>query len=78
LGRTYEPVSLLTTERVNPVSVSLAVTSTPGNTAPLWSMTVPLIWAVDCAQTIDEQLQSNQIPAKLNRTTLFIVHLQPT
>src|SRR5215831_7529362 len=23
---------------------------TPGNTAPLWSLTVPLIWAVACGQ----------------------------
>src|SRR5207244_7835806 len=51
LARTYVPVSVLTTVRVRPVSVCVAVTSAPGNRAPLWSVTVPLICAVACAQT---------------------------
>src|SRR6266850_6009038 len=51
LGRTYDPVSLLTTVRVRPVSVCVAVTSAPGKRAPLWSVTVPLICAVACAHT---------------------------
>src|SRR5438034_7074643 len=34
-----------------PVSVCVAMTSTPGNTAPLWSLTVPLICAVAWPQT---------------------------
>src|SRR2546428_14182130 len=49
LGNAYEPVSLLTTVRTRPVSVCVAVTSAPGNRAPLWSVTVPLICAVACA-----------------------------
>src|SRR2546422_11424244 len=49
LGNTYEPVSLLITLRTSPVSVCVAVTSAPGNRAPLWSVTVPLICAVACA-----------------------------
>jgi hypothetical protein len=34
-----------------PVSVCVAMTSTPGNTAPLWSLTAPLICAVAWPQT---------------------------
>src|SRR5678809_37849 len=49
-GRTKEPVSFDTVVRATPVSVCVAVTSTPGNTAPVWSLIVPLIWAVPCAQ----------------------------
>src|SRR5207237_9975259 len=51
LGKTYVPVSLLMTVRARPVSVCVAVTSAPGNRAPLWSVTVPLICAVACAHT---------------------------
>src|SRR5262247_3245607 len=38
--------------RAIPVSVCVAVISTPGRTAPLWSVTRPLNCAVDCAQPI--------------------------
>ena len=34
-GSTYEPLSLVTVVRTIPVSVCVAVTVTPGNTAPL-------------------------------------------
>src|SRR5215472_2978110 len=49
-GRTYNPVSFATVMRLMPVSVCVAVTSTPGKTPPLESWTTPLIWAVACAQ----------------------------
>src|SRR5213592_477003 len=48
----YEPVSSVTALRLVPVAVCVAVTSTPGRTAPVWSFTEPLIWAVACAQII--------------------------
>src|SRR5262245_59489600 len=48
----YEPVSSVTALRFTPVAVCVAVTSTPGRTAPVWSFTVPLICAVACAHTI--------------------------
>src|SRR5262245_5430594 len=48
----YEPVSSVTALRLPPVAVCVAVTSTPGNTAPDWSFTVPATWAVPCAQII--------------------------
>ena len=48
----YAPSSLVTTVRVNPVSICVTVTVTPGNTAPLSSRTSPLIWAVTlCPRT---------------------------
>src|SRR5207249_2936562 len=40
----------VTAVRAIPVSVWVAVTSTPGSTAPLWSRTAPLICAVAWAQ----------------------------
>ncbi len=43
--------SSVVTLRVSPVSVCVAVTVTPGSTAPLSSVTRPLNWAVEsCAQ----------------------------
>src|SRR5258705_4996367 len=48
----YEPVSSVTALRLAPVAVCVAVTSTPGRSAPVWSFTEPLIWAVACAQII--------------------------
>src|SRR5215467_34580 len=51
---TYEPVSLLTVDRTVPVSVWVAVMSAPGKTAPLASLTVPLICAVACAQALTQ------------------------
>src|SRR6185295_8201402 len=49
--RTYDPVSLVIVIRAIPVPVCVAVISTPGRTAPLWSFAVPLIWAVAWAHT---------------------------
>ena len=46
----HAPVPSVTTERVNPVSVCVAVTVTPGSTAPLSSVTFPASSAVACAQ----------------------------
>ena len=63
-GRTYEPLASVTTVRVAPVSVCVAVTVTPGSTAPLSSVTRPFIWAVaSCAQaprTGGEQQQCDE------------------
>jgi hypothetical protein len=44
-----------------PVAVCVTATSTPGNTAPLWSFTVPLICAVEtaCAKTLEVRAESN-------------------
>src|SRR3989442_7299386 len=52
--RTYEPVSLVTAVRVAAVAVCVAVISTPGKTAPVRSLAVPLICAVACAPTLLE------------------------
>ena len=46
----HAPVPSVTTGRVNPVSVCVAVTVTPGSTAPLSSVTRPASSAVACAQ----------------------------
>ena len=46
---TYDPVSFVTAVRTTAVSIYVAVTSTPGSTAPVWSRTVPLSCAVACA-----------------------------
>src|SRR5947209_1928548 len=58
----YEPVSFVSTVRFRPVSVWVRVTSTPGKTAPLGSLTVPLIWAVDCAQTTAQVIAESRYP----------------
>ena len=48
--RLYEPVPSVTSLRTKPVAVCMAVTVTPGSTAPLSSVTRPLNCAVDsCA-----------------------------
>src|ERR1051325_11995172 len=47
---TYRPFPSVTTERVNAVSVCVAVTVTPGSTPPLSSVTRPLSSAVAWAQ----------------------------
>ena len=44
------PKSLLSSS----VSTYVAVISTPGNKAPVGSVTEPLIWAVACPQTLVE------------------------
>ena len=49
-GMTYDPFSSVTMVRVNPVSVCVTVTVTPGGTPPLWSFTVPLNCAVAWAR----------------------------
>src|SRR5262249_50556657 len=54
-GNTKEPVSFETACRVTPVCVCVAVISTPGKTAPVWSLTVPLICAVACPKSGAEQ-----------------------
>src|SRR5438105_12543767 len=63
LGNTYDPVSLLMAVRTWPVSVCVAVTSTPGKRAPDGSVVVPLIWAVPCADT------ATQANARLSEMT---------
>jgi hypothetical protein len=65
-------VSSDTTVRVNPVSVCVTVTVTPGRTAPLSSRTVPLSCAVACAQA--EPLASARInaAAKMYPNSRFI------
>src|SRR5436309_3895681 len=72
LGNAYEPVSLLTTVRTRPVSVCVAATSAPGNRAPLWSVTVPLICAVACAHSATHtDARISEIPNRY-LTVLFI------
>src|SRR2546425_7705189 len=62
----YDPVSSVTALRLTPVAVCVAVTSTPGRTAPLWSLTEPLICAVACAQ-INVAPKQSTIKAKTLR-----------
>src|SRR5437870_9262576 len=59
----YEPVSSVTALRLAPVAVCVAVTSTPGRTAPVWSFTEPMIWAVACAHSIVVGNDKNRSPA---------------
>src|SRR5881396_2253119 len=49
-GNENRPSASVTTSRVNPVSVWMAVTLAPGRTPPLESLTVPLICAVAWAR----------------------------
>ena len=42
-ANTYSPWALVTVERVLARSTDFAMTLTPGRTAPLWSVTVPVI-----------------------------------
>src|SRR5207249_6472074 len=60
-GSEYEPVSSVTVVRLSPVSVCVMVTSTPGKTAPVWSFTAPLTWAVDCPKTALQVRMHNRI-----------------
>src|SRR5437870_7884938 len=49
-GMLYEPSSAVTTDRVSPVSIFFSVTSTPGSTPPVSSITTPDTFAaVICA-----------------------------
>src|ERR1043166_9636277 len=52
-GMRKSPVPWLTAERVSPVAMFLAVTVTPGSTAPVWSLMVPLTCAF-CAKAAVE------------------------
>src|SRR5690242_3322568 len=54
LGKVYDPVSFVTVCRLRPVSVCVAVISTPGKTAPLLSWTAPLTCAVACAKRLPQ------------------------
>ena len=71
LGNEYEPVSSVTVVRLSPVSVCVIVTSTPGKTAPVWSFTAPLTWAVDCPKTALQVRMQNRIAS----TTLMPMSL---
>ena len=51
-GMIQLPLSSVTTVLVNPVSVWVAVTVTPGSTAPLSSVTRPFNSAVACAHAL--------------------------
>src|SRR5438067_4963445 len=56
-----------------PVSVCVALISTPGNTAPDGSLTVPLISAVACAQTcVDKRFKAIKKLKKTNVNRLII------
>src|SRR5205085_5838904 len=69
----YPPLPSVTTVRVNPVSVCVTVTVTPGSTAPLSSLTVPVIWAVACAQAVAPATRISAHTAKdLNRITILL------
>src|SRR5438094_928112 len=64
LGKTYSPASFETVILLIPVSVCVAVISTPGSTAPLGSWTVPLIWAVACAHALLHVIKETNRPGK--------------
>jgi hypothetical protein len=65
-GSTYLPLSLVATLRVSPVSVWIAVTVTPGRTAPLSSVTRPLNCAVDsCAHATDAERKTVSAPTNV-------------
>src|ERR1700682_6136677 len=77
------PVVSVTAVRTDPVSVCVAVTVTPGSTAPLSSVTFPLSCAVPCAQamrvarsrpiaTNEELRREHFIPAYIRLTILVV------
>src|ERR1041385_8392090 len=70
--RTYVPVSSVGMLRFKPVSVCVTETSTPGKTAPLWSFTVPLICAVDCAQAAVQIRTRHTNPTSTPTLLLFM------
>ena len=53
-----------TASRLKPVSVCVAVTLAPGSTAPLESLTVPVIWAVACAIAVLRTQKHDDQPAE--------------
>src|SRR5688572_2944568 len=67
----YEPVSSVTAPRLVPVAVCVAVTSAPGRTAPDWSFTEPLIWAVACAHVIVAPNDKQANPTSILAHTLI-------
>src|SRR5262245_5134524 len=56
------PLSLVMVSRVIPVSVCVARISTPGSTAAVWSLAVPLIWAVAWAHTQEQLITTRNNP----------------
>src|SRR5438309_9305208 len=73
LGNAYEPVSFDRAFRACPVAVCVAVISTPGNTAPLGSLIVPLISAVACAHN---PVQASKVHTKaVNKRFMIVISL---
>src|SRR2546427_3024956 len=71
------PISSLTVIRAVPLSVCVAVISAPGNTAPLWSLTVPLICAVaPCPAAVTQVIpESNDVSTR--RVRMRFIELLP-
>src|SRR5262245_49004496 len=72
---TYPPFSLDTVVRTAPVAVCVALISTPGKTAPLWSFTVPVICAVEiaCPHALEARTKINVTPKNPFQHFIFIL-----
>jgi hypothetical protein len=58
---------LVTTSRRKAVSVCRAATVAPGSTPPPSSTTVPLIWAVLCADALNPESEKTRVPTSVRR-----------
>src|SRR5436190_4086214 len=63
----HVPASSVATVRMNPVAVCVAVTVTPGSTAPLWSVTRPFSSAVAWAQAAEQVSTSTNAETTTSR-----------
>src|SRR2546426_6847251 len=70
----YEPSSVDVTERVNPLSTFVAVTETPGTTAPVASFTTPEIVPVGNCAFADRHRHRTTTTAPEKRKC-FSIHL---
>src|SRR6266850_5918154 len=73
-GNENKPSASVTTSRLNPVSVWMALTVAPGRTPPLESLTVPLICAVAWARPVAGRATSRP-PHNRQLRTYFMASL---
>src|SRR4030088_464210 len=74
-GNENTPSASVTTSRLNPVSVWVALTLAPGRTPPLESLTVPVISAVACARAPVAVSATSRPPNNEQLRTRFMASL---
>ena len=76
-GTIQAPCAVGDDGRVKPVSVCVAVTVTPGSTAPLSSVTRPVSSAVACAQAMPPDSTGSTQQREIAQTALHHTTLHP-